>query len=63
MQEIMEMGSKLSLTISCPVHYPAYGKNIFECRCNKLFPIYVVKGKSNDEMKALHNELKSTSLP
>lgn len=43
-EEIDSLGSRLSREISCPVHYPAYGKNLFECHCGVIFPLYLVKG-------------------
>ena len=44
MHEIMELGELLNSKIDCPVHYPAFGKNLFECKCNVIFPVYMVKG-------------------
>jgi len=44
MQEIMELGALLERVIDCPVHYPAFGKNLFECMCNRVFPVYLVRG-------------------
>jgi len=46
LEEIEELGAELSVRIDCPVHYPAYNKNIFECRCGVIFPLYLVKGKN-----------------
>lgn len=43
-QDIELIGSQLSLVIGCPVHYPAYNKKLFECKCGILFPYYVVSG-------------------
>ena len=40
--EVDRLGSLLSSKIACPVHYPAYGKRIFECRCGVCFPVFVV---------------------
>ncbi len=56
MQEIMELGEKLSIAINCPIHYPAFGKNVFECQCEKLFPVYVVKGHSVEELVKMHRD-------
>jgi hypothetical protein len=41
--ETEELGAKLSDILGCPVHYPAFGKNLFECKCGVIFPKYVVK--------------------
>ena len=43
--EIEELGSKLSLAIHCAVHYPAFGKNLFECGCGVIFPLFLLKGQ------------------
>lgn len=52
--ELEALGSKLSLEISCPVHYPAYGKNVFECKCGVLFPIYFLKYGDWNKVRELH---------
>jgi len=57
MLEIMELGEKLNLAISCPIHYPAYGKNIFECMCSRAFPAFVVRGNSPEKLKEIHREV------
>lgn len=41
---VNRLGSALSLQIDCPVHYPAYGKRMFECAHNCTFPLYMVQG-------------------
>lgn len=41
-RNIDRTGSELSKHLDCPVHYPAYGKRLFECRCGVLYPVYVV---------------------
>lgn len=43
MVEVDELGQKLSKAIHCAIHYPAYGKNLFECYCGVIFPVYLVK--------------------
>lgn len=43
-QELDRWGSTLSTKLGCPVHYPAYGKRLFECRCGVTFPVFVVQG-------------------
>ena len=42
--DVDRLGSELSKQLHCAVHYPAYGKNIFECECGVIFPLYMVKG-------------------
>ena len=57
-QEIDEAGSRLSIEIGCPVHYPAFGKNIFECMCGVVFPLYLVKGGDWEAIRKRHDEEK-----
>ena len=45
LEEIDEIGTELSIKLDCPVHYPAYNKNLFECKCGVIFPLYIVKGR------------------
>jgi len=52
--EVDELGSYLSLAISCPVHYPAWGKHMYECMCGVLFPVYVVKSKDSKMLQDKH---------
>jgi hypothetical protein len=42
--EVEELGSKLSSKINCSIHYPAYGKKLYECNCGIIFPHFLVKG-------------------
>lgn len=56
--EIDELGSKLSIEIGCPVHYPAFGKRLFECRCGVIFPVYLVAGRNWDLIRHRHEEEK-----
>lgn len=44
-EEIDSLGAELSIRIHCPVHYPAYNKNLFECKCGVIFPYYLIKGR------------------
>lgn len=62
LQEIDELGSELSVRIHCPVHYPAFGKNLFECRCGVIFPVYLVKGKDWKLINRKHEEERRYSL-
>ena len=43
LEEIDSMGSQLSLQLGEAVHYPAYDKRLFECKCNVAFPYHMVK--------------------
>ncbi len=62
LQEIDELGSELSVAIHCAVHYPAFGKNLFECQCGVIFPAYLVKGKDWELIKQKHIEERRYSL-
>ena len=54
---VNKLGGVLSTQIHCPVHYPAYGKRMFECVHNITFPMYVVQGalNSNDWSKIIES--------
>lgn len=56
--EVDQLGSQLSLEIDCAVHYPAYNKNLFECRCGVIFPLYLVNTKNWELIKQKHAEEK-----
>lgn len=56
MHEVMELGEKLSLEIDCPVHFPVYGKNLFECVCGVIFPVYLVRGGDWGLIRRKHEE-------
>jgi hypothetical protein len=36
-------GAELSKFLNCAVHYPAYDKRLFECRCYVTFPVWAVE--------------------
>lgn len=55
-EEIDYLGAKLSVEIGCPVHYPAFNKNLFECKCGVIFPLYVVKLEDWELIKRKHVE-------
>ena len=55
-RQIDEMGSKLSLMLKCAVHYPAYDKRIFECKCGVLFPVFMLEGQTDEEIIKHHKE-------
>ena len=54
--EIDRLGSKLSLQLHCPVHYPAFGKNLFECKCEVTFPVFMVRGGDWEAIRKRHEE-------
>ena len=54
MEEVDELGKQLSIVIGCPVHYPAYGKRLFECECGIIYPLYVVSGGDWETIKQKH---------
>ncbi len=54
-ETINRLGSKLSLVTGCVIHYPAYNKRLFECKCGVVFPVYVVQQEQWEEMKEMHN--------
>lgn len=56
MVEVEELGVRLSTVLHCPVHYPAFGKRLFECKCNIIFPAYVVLGRSDAELIEIHKK-------
>jgi len=58
---IDSLGAELSRRINCPVHFPAYNKNIFECMCGVIFPLYVVKGKDWPAIITKHDEERKLS--
>jgi len=43
-EELGEAGAELSRRIHCAVHYPAFGKRLFECKCGVVFPVFLVEG-------------------
>ena len=59
---IDNIGSTLSIVLQCPVRYvePHYGKPMFECKCLKTFPMFVVepayRTKKWKPIIQLHNE-------
>ena len=60
--EIDELGSQLSVEIDCAVHYPAFGKKLFECRCGVIFPAYLVAGRNWELIRRKHQEERRYSL-
>ncbi len=56
LEEVDQLGSELSLVIHCPVHFPAYNKNLFECKCGVVFPLYLVKTRNWDGITKKHED-------
>ena len=54
MLEVDELGSWLSIAINCPVHYPAYGKRLFECYCGVTFMLHIVQTKDKALVNMIH---------
>ena len=52
--EVDDLGSWLSQTIHCAVHYPAWGKRMFECKCGITFPLFILHGKDKDKVIRHH---------
>lgn len=52
--ELEELGAKLSVELGCPIRYPAYDKNMFECKCGITFPLFVVRGGNWDAIRKKH---------
>ena len=55
-RQIDEMGSKLSVLLKCAVHYPAYDKRIFECKCGVTFPLFILEGQTDEQIIQRHQE-------
>lgn len=53
-RDLDAMGAKLSMHLKCPVHYPAYDKRLFECKCGIIFPVYMVEGGDWEAMSRKH---------
>lgn len=53
-EELERLGVKLNLAIECPIHYPAFGKRLFECKCGVVFPLFIVDGWSVEDLIKLH---------
>lgn len=54
MDDVMRLGQKLNLAIECPIHYPAFGKRVFECKCGVLFPLFLVDGRTDEQLQHIH---------
>jgi hypothetical protein len=42
-EEIDKAGSALSQYLHEPVHYPAWNKRLFECKCCVIFPVWMIE--------------------
>jgi hypothetical protein len=61
--EIEQCGEKLSLLLHCAVHYPAWGKPVFECDCGILFPLFAVIATIDDNKEFLIKQHKEGYKP
>lgn len=55
--EMEELGLWLNTVIQCPVHYMAFGKPIYECKCGILFPLFGVRAcypKEGERLLHMH---------
>lgn len=50
----METGQWLSKVVHCPIHWPAYGKNLFECKHGVVFPKFFLDGHTEEEIVSFH---------
>jgi hypothetical protein len=60
-EQVDKAGLALSNHIGCPIHYPAYNKRLFECKCSIVFPVWQVeaamKSKDWSVIDMLHSAL------
>lgn len=43
LEHLEQIGKALNLHLGCAVHYPAFDKRLFECKCNRIFPAWMVE--------------------
>ena len=60
-EQVDKLGAELSIKLHCGVHYPAYNKNLFECECGVIFPLYMVKGHGWDAIIKKHEDKRELS--
>lgn len=53
-EELERLGIKLNSAIDCPIHYPAFGKRLFECWCGVIFPLFVVEAHNEEFLRKVH---------
>lgn len=53
-EQLLTDGSELSILIDCPVRYPAYNKDLFECKGGCVIPRYLLKAGMTEEILTLH---------
>ena len=56
LSELEELGGLLSIAISCPVHYPAFNKPVFQCNCGVTFPLYALQSGMWEAIVEKHNQ-------
>ena len=63
-QRLEHTGAELSSVLGCPVHYPAFNKHVFECKCGVLFPMFVVEAAlDSGDWSAIQNHHKEGYRP
>jgi len=58
-EEVDHLGAELSVKLHCAVHYPAYNKNLYECMCGVIFPLYLVKTRNWELIVKKHQDERS----
>jgi len=60
-EQIDQAGAALNLHLNCSVHYPAYDKRLFECKCNICFPVWAVEAAMQtgnwEDIEKLHRQI------
>lgn len=54
--EVHELGLRLNKVLDCSIHWPAWGKNLYECKHGVTFMPFMIKGYSDDKLKEIHEE-------
>lgn len=59
-EKIMKLGLALNNRLQCAVHYPAFGKNLFECKCGVTFMVATVEEAVRTNDWSLIDEMHKT---
>ena len=64
LQELNNLGAKLSEVLHCPISYPAFDKNLFVCKHGITFPAFMVKAayQTNDWSRIIKCHLMGQKL-
>ena len=57
-RELEQAGAQLSIEVNCPIHYPAFNKNLFECKHGVVFPVWIPFGGNWDIARTKHEDEK-----